>query len=55
MKRKKGVILGGLAIGTGIGCVLSMVWSIIALPVSASLRISLGMIFSAKKGEEKDR
>lgn len=51
MKRKKGVILGGLAIGTGIGCVLSMVWSIIALPVSASL----GMIFSAKKGEEKDR
>lgn len=48
---KKNTIIG-LAIGTSIGCAVSIVFqTILAIPIGTSLGISIGMIFSGQKRE----
>lgn len=49
---KKNTIIG-LAIGTSIGCAVSIVFqTILAIPIGTSLGISIGMIFSGQKREQ---
>lgn len=48
--KKNTTIIIGLAIGTSIGCVVSVVFqTILAIPIGTSLGIAIGMIFSAQK------